>query len=70
MAATAVALVQRHTTELNEFLKLVQAESDPEEFIRYRKVVGKLMGEMLLEILTPICKEYPDLTPEALKPRT
>lgn len=70
IAYKAVDLVQRHTAELNDFLKLVQAETDTKEFIKYRTVIGKLMGDMLLEILNPICEQHPDLTPQALKSET
>jgi hypothetical protein len=53
---------------LNQSIKLVMDNCDDDEFKRYRRTVGKIMGEMFVEIMTPIYKEYPELTPEELKP--
>lgn len=37
------------------------------EFEAYRKAVGKIMGEMLLEVMNPLYQKHPDLKPKELK---
>jgi hypothetical protein len=33
----------------------------------YRRAVGKILGEMLFEVMNPLCEKHPDLKPEELK---
>ncbi len=35
----------------------------PEEFRAYRRAVGKVMAEMVLEIMNPLYKEHPSIKP-------
>lgn len=65
-AKAVVELMLRHSRELDASLRDVQATESKEVFDRYRSVVGKLMGEMLLEVLNPIFAEHPDLKPPEL----
>jgi hypothetical protein len=52
---------------LNESLVRVQDHCTDEEFRLYRAAVGKVLGEMLLEIMNPLYKKHPGLKPEGLK---
>jgi hypothetical protein len=52
--------------KLNESLVLAKERCTESEFKAYRTVVGKLMGEMLLEVMNPIYASHPDLKPKEL----
>jgi hypothetical protein len=49
--------------QLNESVAFVMKHSSQDEFSTYQKAVGSVMGEMLLEILNPLYKQYPSLKP-------
>ena len=66
-AETVVELMLRHGRELDESVRAVQTSANQAELACYRKAVGKIMGEMLLEIMNPIFDEYPDLKPPQLR---
>lgn len=51
------------STKLNESIVLVRNECEPEEFKAYRLAVGKVMGEILLEVLNPLFEAHPELKP-------
>jgi|HubBroStandDraft_6_1064221.scaffolds.fasta_scaffold152900_2 hypothetical protein len=52
--------------QLDESVAFVMKRSSQEEFSRYRKAVGNVMGELLLEILNPLYKQHPGLKPPQL----
>lgn len=66
-AAEIVDLFLEFGLKLDASVVLVQKNSSPDEFNNYRLSVGKMMGEMLLEIMNPIFEEYPDLKPDQLE---
>jgi phytoene/squalene synthetase len=45
----------------------VQDHGTDEEFKTYRRAVGKVLGEMLLEIMNPLYARHPSLKPDGLK---
>jgi hypothetical protein len=51
---------------LDESVALVQNECTPEELHTYRRAVGKIMGEVLLEVLNPLYAKHPTLKPPEL----
>lgn len=53
--------------KLNASVKLVQQQCNEEEFQRYRKAIAKIMGEMSVEVMMPLYREYPELEPEEFK---
>jgi hypothetical protein len=53
--------------KLDSSVELVVANGSEEEAMRYRRAVGKIMGEMLTEIMNPIYAEHPDLKPPQLR---
>ena len=52
---------------IDKTIALVKKNCSEEDFERYRKAAGKVLGEMLLEIMNPIYEEHPDLRPKGLK---
>lgn len=52
--------------ELDDSARFVKETASPERWNRYRKAVGKAMGEVALELAEPLWEEYPHLKPEAL----
>ncbi len=54
-------------TNLNESARLVQVEASEEEFKGYRRAVGAVMGELLLEVLNPLYSEHPELKPDGFE---
>jgi wyosine [tRNA(Phe)-imidazoG37] synthetase (radical SAM superfamily) len=52
---------------LDSSIRLVMDNSEQKEFEKYRQIIGKIMGEIFVEILTPMYVEYPDLKPEGLR---
>ena len=60
-------LMLDYFAKLNASVKLVQQRCNEEEFQRYRKVIGKIMGEMSVEVMMPLYREYPELEPEEFK---
>jgi hypothetical protein len=60
-------ILRNVSAELDRSIRIVRDNSSEEDFIRYRRLVGKLMGEIFVEVLQPIYLEYPELTPDGLK---
>lgn len=55
------------SAELNNSLSQMQLVLSDKEFLEYRNAVGKVLGEILLEILNPIHQTYPELIPSEMK---
>jgi hypothetical protein len=65
--ATRVSLLMlEFGAKLNESVALAKERCSDAEFKAYRTVVGRLMGEMLLEVMNPLYVEHPDLKPKEL----
>jgi hypothetical protein len=56
-------LMQDCSARLNSSVALVRDECDAEELQNYRRAVGKVMGEILLEVLNPLYAKHPQLKP-------
>ena len=52
--------------QLNQSIFLVQDRVTAEELALYRRAVGRIMGEILLEVLNPLYQEHPELKPDPL----
>ena len=52
---------------LDTSARMVMETSDNDEFVRYRTVIGNLMGQIYFEVLKPIYDKYPALIPDELK---
>jgi hypothetical protein len=53
--------------ELNESVFLVQEQCSESEFFNYRRQVGIIMGNILLDVLNPLYEKHADLKPRELK---
>jgi hypothetical protein len=51
---------------LNNSIVTVEEKCPSEEFEAYRRAVGAIMGEILLEVMNPLYKEHPTLKPSGL----
>jgi hypothetical protein len=51
---------------LNQSAAFVRDHDTEENFIEYRTVIGKLMGDMFLDAMTPLYKRFPELLPDYL----
>ena len=51
---------------LNQSAAFVRDHDTEENFTEYRRVVGKLMGDLFLDAMTPLYKRFPDLLPDYL----
>jgi hypothetical protein len=49
--------------ELNETLRLVQAETSEDEFEDFRRRTAEVMAALYLDLIKPIVSLYPDLDP-------
>lgn len=54
---------------LNDLLLEAQESLSKKEFGELRLAVGKVLGEMYIEVERPIHKTHPDLEPEPLRNR-
>ena len=59
-------IVTRHAAEQDAALIEIRAECTPREFTRYKEMIGKSMGAILLDAINPIVSKYPDLMPREM----
>ena len=52
--------------KINDSIALVQKSCTDEEFDAYRKVAGRIMGNVLIDIMNPLYGEHPDIKPKEL----
>jgi hypothetical protein len=65
--ATQVLAITREAAKLlNDSVIVVMKNCEYEEFHRFRRHVGKCMGELYIEINKPIYEQHPELVPEEL----
>jgi hypothetical protein len=68
MIAGAISGVMLDTGKtLNASLTQVQENCSAAEFERYRRIVARIMGEILVEVMNPIYATHPELKPDELK---
>lgn len=65
-ASEVSALMLDVSERLNASIRMVQETCNEEDFKTYRRAVGKIMGEILLEVLNPLYMEHPSLKPAGL----
>lgn len=65
-AKKLLSIVLRHSAEQDGALLELQKICSESEFNEFKRMVGKSMGAMLLEIINPIVAKYPDLRPPEL----
>jgi hypothetical protein len=65
-AKKTIDLMIRHGAEQNAVPAEVQSICTDDEFRKYRQMIGRSMGCMLLDVINPIVEMYPDLKPTQL----
>lgn len=65
-ARKIIAFMGQCSETINESIILVQQQCSDSECKAYRKACGKVLGEILCEVLVPIFDEHPDLKRDAL----
>jgi hypothetical protein len=52
---------------LDSSIQVVAGRCSQEELQVYKRAVGKVLGEMLLEIMNPLYRVHPSLKPQGLE---
>lgn len=52
---------------LGKYLSTAKDECPPEEYERFRKAIGSVIGTLEIEMLWPLYRQHPDLEPENLR---
>lgn len=52
---------------LNEIVSLAQGGCSPEELSALKLAVGRVLGELLVEIVNPLYQAHPELKPDGLE---
>jgi hypothetical protein len=52
---------------LNEIVSLAQGGCSPEELSALKLAVGRMLGELLVEIVNPLYQAHPELKPNGLE---
>lgn len=66
IASEVSNLMLQFGARLDESVARVEAECSATEFKSYRTAIGKVLGEMLFEVMNPIYLRHPDLKPKEL----
>ena len=66
-ASEISALLLEFSGTLDNSVALVASDGNADETAHYKRVVGKIMGEMFVEVLRPLYSEHPELKPPELK---
>ncbi|MCG7200223.1 hypothetical protein MD273_10860 [Marinobacter pelagius] len=60
-------LLMQVSGKLDQSVRFVMDHDSKENFEKYRQRIGKVMGELFLEVLQPLWKEHPELLPEDME---
>jgi len=60
------ALMLEYGAKLDDSVRLVMQSCSEAEFYAYRAAIAQMMGTMLIDVMNPIYREYPDLKPPEL----
>jgi hypothetical protein len=60
-------VVTKNAAEQDAVLTEIQSFCTEDEFREYRHMIGRSMGAMFFEIISPIVAKYPELKPAQLK---
>jgi hypothetical protein len=66
-AEKIISTFQDFMRQIDDSIRVVMNDSPDEDFVRYRRTAGKIMGEIFLEILQPLYGEHPHLIPDQLR---
>lgn len=63
-AKNCTELVLEYSAKLDASVAEAQVRLNAEEFNLYRRAVGAVMAEGLIQILNPVFRQHPDLKPQ------
>jgi hypothetical protein len=66
-AAEVEKMLRECSDILNESIRRVMETCPEEEFKAYRRIIGRIMADVYLDVLQAIHRAYPELEPEELK---
>ena len=66
-ACQVSALLLEFSGKLDNSVALVASDGKADETAYYKRIVGKIMGEMFVEVRRPLYSEHPELKPPELK---
>jgi hypothetical protein len=66
-AKIIIEVVTRNAAEQDAVLAQIQSLCTEDEFHEYRRMIGRSMGAMFFEIISPIVVKYPELKPAQLR---
>lgn len=55
------------SARLDASIHWVIANGTPEEISTYKRAIGRIMGDILFEVMNPIYARHPELKPDGLK---
>lgn len=55
------------SSSLNDILLDYKNNMPEDEFLKYRKVFSDIMGEIAIELVFPLYKNFPDIAPDWLE---
>lgn len=67
LASEVSAVMLEYGARLNGLVAQALTTCPDPEFQKFRRAVGVVMGDMLLEIMNPLYARHPDIKPEQLK---
>ena len=67
IAREVIAVLQDCSSKLNESIRLVQQRCTDEEFQKYRKGAGFVMGYLYTEVLAKLYHKHPHLEPPEIR---
>jgi hypothetical protein len=65
-AAKLMQILVRQGGELDSFVAEIEGECSEVQFVKYRRIVGKIMGSMLLDGINVLSGEFPNLVPREI----
>ena len=66
VASKISTLMHRISGDLTASVFLIEETCSQSEFEAYRLATGKVMGEILFEVLNPVYRSFPQLKPPGL----
>ena len=66
-AKRTIVACMKATSQLNEALLQIKKSAGKDEFAYYKKHIGRILGDILVDVMRPVLAEYPELEPDAWK---
>jgi hypothetical protein len=66
-ARQLIEIIKQLDKPVNEATLLAESISDEDERRKVRKGLARIIGVVYVDLMVPICKDYPDLLPDSYK---